>query len=266
MNKAFTIATWNVNSLRVRLQHVLEWLNLRQPDVLALQETKVEDKYFPEEALRRAGYHILFNGQKTYNGVALISRAPMHNLITVLPDCDDIQRRLLIVNIGLLRIVNVYVPNGASVDSDKYTYKLNWLNKLQKHLRQELNQHPNLIVLGDFNIAPEDRDVYDPAAWQGNVLVSPKERRALQEMLGLGLHDSFRLLNPEPGHYSWWDYRAGAFRRNHGLRIDHILSSTALAPHCVSCEIDKEIRGWGKPSDHVPVIASYQGIPIGFKI
>jgi exodeoxyribonuclease-3 len=262
MNKIFTVATWNVNSLRVRLPHVLKWLALRQPDVLALQETKVEDEYFPEEVLRQAGYHVFFNGQKTYNGVAIVSRAPMWNPITVLPNFDDIQRRILAVNIGRLRILNVYVPNGASVDSDKYGYKLNWLSKLQKYLKQELNQHPNLIVLGDFNVAPEDKDVYDPAAWEGNVLVSPKERQALKEMLGLGFKDSFRLFNPASGYYSWWNYRAGAFRRNHGLRIDHILSSSALAPYCMSCEIDKEIRGWEKPSDHVPVIASYQDIPI----
>lgn len=256
----FTIATWNVNSLRVRLNHVLEWLALRKPDVLALQETKVEDQHFPEEALRQAGYHVFFNGQKTYNGVALLSRSPLHNLLTALPNLDDIQRRVLIANISNLRIVNVYVPNGASPDSEKYTYKLKWLNKLQAYLQQELAQHPRLIVLGDFNIAPEDKDVHDPAAWEGHVLVSPAERSALKNILDLGLKDSFRLLNTEPGQYSWWDYRAGAFRRNNGLRIDHILSSSELAPHCVRCEIDKEIRGWEKPSDHVPVIASYEGI------
>jgi exodeoxyribonuclease III len=260
MSKTFTIATWNVNSLRVRLNHVLEWLVLRQPDVLALQETKVEDQYFPEEILRQAGYHVLFNGQKTYNGVALMSRIRMSNSITILPDTDNIQRRILIANIGSLRIVNVYVPNGASLDSDKYRYKLNWLSKLQAHLRQELNHYPQLIVLGDFNIAPEDKDVHDPAAWAGKVLVSPAERQALKAILGLGLKDSFRLFTDEAGHYSWWDYRAGAFRRNHGLRIDHILSSSALVPYCIRCEIDKEPRGWEKPSDHVPVIASYQNI------
>jgi exodeoxyribonuclease-3 len=260
MNKTFTIASWNVNSLRVRLNHVLEWLALRKPDVLALQETKVEDKHFPEEALREAGYHVFFNGQKTYNGVALISRAPISNLITTFSDFDDIQRRILIANIGALRIVNIYVPNGASVDSDKYRYKLNWLNALETHLQTELKQHPRLIVLGDFNIAPEDKDVHDPAVWEGHVLVSPAERQALKKILGLGLKDSFRLFNDEAGHYSWWDYRAGAFRRNNGLRIDHILSSDSLAPYCVRCEIDSAVRGWEKPSDHVPVIASYQNI------
>lgn len=256
----FTIATWNVNSLRVRLNHVLEWLTRRQPDVLALQETKVEDKHFPEEVLRQAGYHVFFNGQKTYNGVALLSRLPLHNILTTLPGLDDIQRRIIIANIGDLRILNVYVPNGASPDSEKYIYKLNWLKQLQIHLQQELIQYPRLIVLGDFNIAPEDKDVHDPKAWIGHVLVSPAERHALKEILKLGLKDSFRLFNNESGHYSWWDYRAGAFRRNNGLRIDHILSSSELAPYCTRCEIDKKIRGWEKPSDHVPIIASYKNI------
>lgn len=260
MNKIFTIATWNVNSLRVRLNHVLEWLALRQPDVLALQETKVEDQHFPEQDLRQAGYHVFFNGQKTYNGVALLSRSSPDNFITTLPNFDDVQRRILIATVGNVRIVNVYVPNGASLDSEKYTYKLTWLNSLYSHLQQELMQYPRLIVLGDFNIAPEDKDVHDPKAWSGHVLVSPAERSALKDILDLGLKDSFRLRNTEPGQYSWWDYRAGAFRRNNGLRIDHILSSSELAPYCVSCEIDKEVRGWQKPSDHVPVIARYQNI------
>jgi exodeoxyribonuclease-3 len=262
MSKTFTIASWNVNSLRARLQHVLKWLALRQPDVLALQETKVDDENFPAEALRQAGYYIAFNGQKAYNGVAVLSRTPMRDVITMLPNFDDIQRRILIVSVGLLRIVNVYVPNGFHVDSDKYYYKLHWLDRLQEHLRQELNHYPDLIVLGDFNIAPADKDVYDPAALAGSVLVSLKERQALKKMLTLGLEDSFRLFNPKAGCYSWWDYRAGSFRRNHGLRIDHILSSTAIVSHCVSCEIDQEIRGWQRPSDHAPVIASYQGISL----
>lgn len=260
MSKTFTIATWNVNSLRVRLDHVLQWLTQRQPDVLALQETKLEDQCFPEEAFRQAGYYVCFNGQKTYNGVATISRLPMHDPLAMLPDLDDTQRRLLAVTIGSLRIVNVYIPNGASIDSDKYSYKLNWLTKLQAYLRRELSDYPRLIVLGDFNIAPDDKDVHDPAAWEGKVLTSPLERRALQEIVTLGFKDSFRLFTDETGHYSWWDYRAGAFRRNHGLRIDHILSSSAVAQDCLSCEIDKKPRGWEKPSDHVPVIACYQNI------
>ncbi|MDQ8039238.1 MAG: exodeoxyribonuclease III [Rickettsiella sp.] len=261
MNKLFKIATWNVNSIRIRLSHVLEWLAVQKPDVLALQETKVEDKDFPKQALQDAGYnHVFFNGQKTYNGVALVSRTPMHNFITVLPDFDDIQRRFLIASIGPFRVVNIYVPNGGSVDSDKYSYKLHWLDKLHTYLRQELLQHPRLIVLGDFNIAPEDKDVHDPSAWEGHVLVSPPERQKLKEIMALGLKDSFRLFNEESGQYSWWDYRAGAYRRNHGLRIDHILSSTALTTTCINCEIDTKIRGWARPSDHVPVIASYQHV------
>lgn len=260
MNKLFKIATWNVNSLRVRLDHVLSWLSTNQPDVLALQETKVEDPHFPEALFKAAGYHVLFNGQKTYNGVALISRIPMQDLVTAFPKFDDPQRRILIVNLGSLRIVNIYVPNGANLDSEKYSYKLQWLKQLKAYLEQELLRHPHLIVLGDFNIAPEDRDVYDAKIWQGKVLVSPLERQALREIMALGFKDSFRLFNNQSGHYTWWDYRAGAFRRNHGLRIDHILSSNALAPHCIACDIDKETRLWEKPSDHVPVIASYQNI------
>lgn len=260
MNKLFKIATWNVNSLRVRLDHVLSWLSANQPDVLALQETKVEDAHFPEAPFKAAGYHVLFNGQKTYNGVALISRIPMQHLVTVFPKFDDSQRRILIATLGSLRIVNIYVPNGASLDSEKYTYKLRWLNQLKAYLEQELVRHPHLIVLGDFNIAPEDSDVHDVKSWQGKVLVSPLERQALKEIMALGFKDSFRLFNNQPGHYSWWDYRAGAFRRNHGLRIDHILTSDALASRCIACNIDKEIRLWEKPSDHVPVIASYQNI------
>lgn len=260
MNKLFKIATWNVNSLRVRLDHVLAWLNSNQPDVLALQETKVENQHFPEAPFKAAGYHVLFNGQKTYNGVALISRVPMQHLVTVFPEFDDPQRRILVVTLGSLRIVNIYVPNGARLDSEKYVYKLQWLKQLKAYLEQELLRHPHLIVLGDFNIAPEDSDVYDAKVWQGQVLVSPLERQALKEIITLGFKDSFRLFNNQPGHYTWWDYRAGAFRRNHGLRIDHILTSNALASRCIACNIDKEIRLWEKPSDHVPVIASYQNI------
>jgi exodeoxyribonuclease-3 len=260
MNKLFKIATWNVNSLRVRLEHVLAWLKLHQPDLLAVQETKVENQHFPEEPFKKAGYHVLFNGQKTYNGVAFISRVPMQNEMTLFPEFDDTQRRILVVNIGSLRIVNIYVPNGSSLDSEKYIYKLRWLQQLKSYLQQELILHPSLIVLGDFNIAPDDKDVHDPTLWQGKVLVSPLERQSLKEILDLGLKDSFRLFNNQSGQYTWWDYRAGAFRRNHGLRIDHILSSDALISHCVACEIDKEIRLWEKPSDHVPVIATYQNI------
>lgn len=260
MKKLFKIATWNVNSLRVRLEHVLAWLTSHQPHLLAVQETKVENQHFPEEPFKKAGYHLLYNGQKTYNGVAFISRIPMQNEVTFLPDFDDTQRRILVANVGSLRIVNIYVPNGSSLDSEKFIYKLHWLEQLKIYLQQELSLHPNLIVLGDFNIAPEDRDVHDPQVWQGKVLVSPKERRVFSELLALGLNDNFRLFNHEAHQYTWWDYRARAFPRDHGLRIDHVLSSDALVSQCIACEIDKEVRLWEKPSDHVPVIATYQNI------
>ena len=184
----------------------------------------------------------------------------MQHLLTAFPKFDDPQRRILMANLASLRIVNIYVPNGASLDSEKYTYKLRWLKQLKAYLEQELVRHPNLIVLGDFNIAPEDRDVHDVKNWQGKVLVSPLERQALKEIMALGFKDSFRLFNNQSGHYTWWDYRAGAFRRNRGLRIDHILTSDALTSRCIACDIDKEIRLWEKPSDHVPVVASYQNI------
>ncbi|EDP46272.1 exodeoxyribonuclease III [Rickettsiella grylli] len=260
MNRLFKIATWNINSLRIRLAHVLTWLNTHQPHLLALQETKVQNHHFPEEPFKRAGYHVLYNGQKTYNGVAFISRIPMQNEVTCLPHFDDTQRRILVVTIGSLRIVNIYVPNGSHLGSEKFLYKLKWLKQLKIYLQHELSLHPSLIVLGDFNIAPKDNDVHDPQIWQGKVLVSPQERKALQDIVALGLKDSFRLFHNEPHQYTWWDYRAGAFRRNHGLRIDHILSSTHLISQCIDCEIDKEIRRWEKPSDHVPVIATYQNI------
>lgn len=258
MNKLFKIATWNVNSLRVRLKHVLTWLNTHEPHLLAIQETKVENQHFPEDPFRNAGYHVLYNGQKTYNGVAFISRIPMQNEITFLPNFDDTQRRILVVNIGSLRIINIYVPNGSSVDSEKFNYKLRWLKQLEIYLQQELRIHPHLIVLGDFNIAPKDKDVHNPQLWEGKVLVSPQERQALDKILALGMKDSFRLFNNNPLQYTWWDYRSGAFRRNNGLRIDHILTSEALISQCLACEIDKETRLWEKPSDHVPVIATYQ--------
>jgi len=258
MTTSLKIATWNVNSLRVRLPHLLEWLSTQQPDVIALQETKTEDKNFPEQEIKQAGYHIVFSGQKTYNGVALLSRQPASDIITNLPDFEDPQRRILIATINNIRIANLYVPNGSSVGSDKYHYKLEWFDKLTTFLKQQIVKYPQLIALGDFNIAPEDRDVHDPVLWEGQVLVSEPERTALRNLLNLGLQDTFRCFNQEPGHYSWWDYRAAAFRRNLGLRIDHILTSTTLMSKCVTCEIDKTPRQWERPSDHAPVIATYQ--------
>ncbi len=248
------IATWNINSLRVRLPHVLRWLESQRPDVLALQETKLPDPDFPAEAFTRLGYHAAFSGQPAYNGVALLARVPLTVAATALPDFDDAQKRVLFAHLGEVHILNLYVPNGQSLDSDKYQYKLQWLKQLNRWLTRLLREHPQLVVLGDFNIAPEDRDVYDPKAWEGGVLVSAAERAAFRSLLEQGLQDSFRLLHQEGGHYSWWDYRAAAFRRNLGLRIDHILLSPALAGRCLGTHMDREPRGWERPSDHVPVI------------
>lgn len=252
------IATWNVNSLRVRLPHVLQWLEQAQPDVLALQETKVEDPIFPIDEISALGYQVIFAGQKTYNGVAIISRQAAQETTHEIPGLVDEQRRILIATIDNIRIVNLYVPNGESLVSLKYEYKLDWLNQVTQYLSQELKKYPNLVVLGDFNIAPEDRDVHDPKAWEGSVLVSDAERQALSQIIQLGFSDTFRLFEQEAGHFSWWDYRAAAYRRNMGLRIDHILTSPAMSQRCQSCIIDKVPRGWERPSDHAPVIASFE--------
>jgi len=253
------IATWNVNSLRVRLPQLLQWLTLQQPDILALQETKIQDQHFPLLEIQAAGYHALFSGQKTYNGVALLSRYPGFDLLTDLPNYPDEQRRVVAATYeDQLRIVNVYVPNGASVGSAKYEYKLTWLKQLSQYLQATLIRYPRLMVLGDFNIAPTDQDIYDPANWEEAVLVSPLERAALQEILALGLHDTFRLVDSPLNTFSWWDYRAAAFKRNHGARIDLILASTALVSSVTSCIIDSIPRGWERPSDHAPVVAGVQ--------
>jgi exodeoxyribonuclease-3 len=252
---SFKIATWNVNSLRVRLPHLLEWLAANQPDVIALQETKLVDKDFPHAELLEAGYYSVCSGQPSYNGVAIVSRTAVSD--SDVPQLIDDQKRVLAVTVQDIRVINIYVPNGAAVGTDKYQYKLAWLLKLSAYLKQQLLQYPKLIVLGDFNIAPEDRDVYDSQAWEGSVLVSEPERQALRALIHLGLHDAFRLFEPAAGHYSWWDYRMGAFRRNHGLRIDHVLLSDALLKNCNECYIDKAIRAAERPSDHVPVVASF---------
>ena len=247
------IATWNVNSLKVRLPHLLGWLAEQQPDVVCLQETKQQDADFPHAELQAAGYHSVCSGQKSYNGVALLSREPIADVQTGIPDFADEQKRVIAGTIGDVRIVCVYVPNGQSVDSDKYQYKLNWLAALTAWLKDELAKHPKLALLGDYNIAPEDRDVHDPQAWQGNVLVSEPEREAFKGLAALGLRDAFRLFEQDAKSYSWWDYRMLAFRRNQGLRIDHILISEAL--QCTACVIDKAPRKLERPSDHTPVIA-----------
>ncbi len=257
------IATWNVNSLRVRLPQLLDWLAGATPDVVALQETKTTDEVFPVAEISAAGYNVVFSGQKTYNGVAVLARSSGYaggstaDPVRDLPTLEDPQRRVLATTIGALRVVNVYVPNGQSVDSDKYQYKLGWLRALQQWLQQELQRHPRLVILGDFNIAPEDRDVHDPAAWAGQVLVSEPERSALRGLLSLGLQDVFRRFEQPPQSFSWWDYRQGAFRRNLGLRIDLILASTALAGSCVGSTIDREPRRVERASDHTPVMAEF---------
>ncbi len=247
------IATWNVNSLKVRLPHLLGWLAEQQPDVVCLQETKQQDADFPHAGLQAAGYHTVFSGQKTYNGVAILSRSPISNVQYGIPDFDDEQKRVIAATIDDVRIVCIYVPNGQSVDSDKYQYKLKWLAALKLWLKDELTKYPKLALLGDYNIAPEDRDCHDPVAWQGNVLVSEPEREAFKGLVALGLRDALRLFDQDEKSYSWWDYRMLAFRRNQGLRIDHILISEAL--QCTACVIDKTPRKLERPSDHTPVIA-----------
>jgi exodeoxyribonuclease-3 len=251
------IATWNVNSLRVRLEQLRAWLEAVQPDVVALQETKLKDEDFPSADLEQLGYEPAFSGQGGYNGVALLARATPLDVVTDLDGFEDSQRRVLGATVGSLRVYNLYVPNGQSVDSPKYVYKLEWLEALRAQLARELAEHERLVVLGDFNVAPEDRDVHDPSLWEGKVHCSPPERAALGRIAELGLHDAFRLFEQPEKTFSWWDYRAGAFRRNLGLRIDLILCSEALAPVCTSCSIDKTPRGWTRPSDHAPVVAEF---------
>ena len=248
------IATWNVNSLKVRLPQVLDWLAAHRPDALCLQETKQPDSDFPQAALQAAGYHSIFSGQKTYNGVAILSRAPAGEVQMGIPNFADDQKRVIAATFGDIRVVCVYIPNGQAVDSDKYQYKLEWLTALHDWLKQELARYPKLALLGDYNIAPEDRDVHDPVAWQGNVLVSEPERAKFRSLEQLGLRDSFRLFEQPEKSYSWWDYRMMAFRRNHGLRIDHILISGPLVAQCMSCVIDKAPRKLERPSDHTPVV------------
>ena len=251
------IATWNVNSLRVRLPQVVDWLQREKADVLALQETKTKDEDFPITAFADLGYEVSYSGQPTYNGVALISRLPIADVATGIDGFEDAQRRVLAATIDGVRIYNLYVPNGQSVDSDKYQYKLGWLAALERQISAELARHPKCILLGDFNIAPEDQDVHDPAAWEGKVLCSDAERAALKKLLDLGLNDVFRNFAQEEKSYSWWDYRAAAFRRNMGLRIDLILASQSLQNLCTSCRIDVEPRRLERPSDHTPVIAEF---------
>lgn len=248
------LATWNVNSIKVRLPQLLEWLAARQPDVVCLQETKLEDKAFPRMELEAAGYRAAFAGQKTYNGVAILSRLPPGDVSVGIPGFADEQQRLIAASIDGVRVVCAYFPNGQSVGSDKYAYKLRWIEGLTGWLREELARHPRLALLGDYNVAPEERDVHDPKVWEGQVLFSEPERAAFRRLLDLGLKDAFRLFEQPEKIYTWWDYRMMAFRRNVGLRIDHILLSEALAKDCTACSVDKEARKAERPSDHAPVI------------
>jgi exodeoxyribonuclease-3 len=248
------LATWNVNSLKVRLPQVLELLAAQKPDALCLQETKSEDVNFPLGEINAAGYQAAFSGQKTYNGVAILSPTAATDVSIGIPAFDDPQKRVIAATLGDVRVICVYIPNGEAVESDKYKYKLDWLMKLINWLKQETAKYPKLALLGDYNIAPEDRDVYDPKFWTGKVLFSEPEKAAFKDMLALGLTDSFRLFDQAEKSYSWWDYRMNGFKRNLGLRIDHILLTQELAKSCKSCSIDKNMRAKERPSDHAPVI------------
>jgi exodeoxyribonuclease-3 len=253
----WSIATWNVNSLRVRMPHLAEWLAANPVQVMALQETKLPDPDFPAADLLALGWNSVFSGQRTYNGVAILSRDPAVDVVAGIPGFDDEQKRVLAATVGQVRVIDVYVPNGQTVGSDKFAYKLRWFAALRDYVAAELARHPYVVVLGDFNVAPEDRDVHDPKAWEGSVHVSPPERAALQALQGAGLVDCFRLFEQPEKSFSWWDYRMMAFRRNAGLRIDLVLASAALAQKCGACHIDKAPRKLERPSDHTPVIAAF---------
>lgn len=248
-----TIVSWNVNSIRTRMPQLLQWLELRQPDVVGLQELKVEDVAFPLLELRSAGWHCAFHGQKTYNGVALLSRSPIFDVETTMGDgADDPQARVIAGTIRGVRVVSVYVPNGGEPDSDKYAYKQAWLDRFARWLQRQPAGQP-LCVVGDYNIAPERRDVRTIEAWQGGVLYNPKMHAQFQALLDAGLVDAFRRVQPDPGVYSWWDYRQGAFAKDDGLRIDHVLASPALGAKAKAAFVDRVTRTWDKPSDHAPI-------------
>ncbi|HEU4622247.1 MAG TPA: exodeoxyribonuclease III [Burkholderiaceae bacterium] len=255
------LATWNVNSLNVRIGHVLNWLATNPVDALCLQETKLTDDRFPSAALEQIGYRAVFTGQKTYNGVAILSPHELHDVVRGMPDFVDEQQRVITATIdagtGPVRVICAYFPNGQSVESDKYRYKLDWCDAMHGHASAELARHERVALLGDYNIAPEDRDVHDPAAWQGQVLCTDAERARFKALTALGLVDTFRMFEQPERTFSWWDYRQLAFQKNQGLRIDHILASQALAASCTSCVIDRSTRKQTQPSDHAPVVASF---------
>lgn len=253
------VATWNVNSITVRLEHTLQWLQKTQPDVLCLQEIKCTEDKFPTDAFRELGYESTIWGQKTYNGVAILSRLGLSDVIRGFPDDDDdAQSRSIAATVEGVRIVDLYIPNGSEVGSDKFKYKLDWIQRLRSFLDRSFDSNTDVLICGDFNVAIDERDVHDPKAWAGKILFSKPERAAMDYVRRWGFTDAFRLHTQEGGHFSWWDYRAGAFPRNHGLRIDHIWVSESLAKRCVASSIDKEPRTWEKPSDHTPVIAAFE--------
>ena len=249
------LASWNVNSLKVRLPHLADWLAQARPDVLCVQETKSEDAKFPRAEVEALGYRVAYAGQKTYNGVALLAKGPLEDVVAGISGFADEQKRVLAATVAGVRVVCVYCPNGQAVGSEKYDYKLRWYAALKEYLAAELARHSHLAVAGDFNVAPEDRDVHDPKAWEGQVQVSDPERAAWRALLALGLADSFRLFEQPEKVYSWWDYRMMGFRRNAGLRIDHLLLSAPLAARCIASTVDKGPRKLERPSDHAPVIA-----------
>lgn len=252
------LATWNVNSLKVRLPQVLEFLAAYKPDALCLQELKLEDANFPVAEIKAAGYEAAFSGQKTYNGVAILSPSAGADVTMGIADYDDPQKRAIAATVNGVRVICVYIPNGEAVESEKYKYKLDWLAKLIVWMKQEVADNPKLALLGDYNIAPEDRDVYDPKAWAGKVLFSEPEKAAFKDIVALGLADSFRLFDQPEKSYSWWDYRMNGFKRNLGVRIDHILLSAELAKICQSCTVVRDFRAKERPSDHAPVIAEFE--------
>ena len=257
---SLTLATWNVNSIRMRLPRLLAWLARRRPDIVCLQETKVEDGDFPTAELAGLGYRVLLNGQRAYNGVAILSRTEPEDPVRSLDEAEDPQRRVLIATVGGLRILNVYAPNGGEVGSDKYAYKLDWYRRLRAFLDARVDPTAPVVLCGDLNIAPEDRDVWDPAAWRGQTMCSEPEREAFRQLAGWGLTDALRLREPDAvGLYTWWDYRAGAFHRGWGLRIDHVLLSAPLSTRCAAVQIDRDERKGPKPSDHAPVLAMLVG-------
>ncbi len=257
MSAPVRLATWNVNSLRVRLPHLKDWIAANPVDAIALQETKLPDPDFPREEVEALGFAAVFSGQRTYNGVAILAKETPSDVVAGIPGFEDEQRRVLAATIAGVRVIDVYVPNGQAVGSEKYQYKLRWLDALEGYVAAQLARHPRLVVLGDYNIAPEDRDVHDPKAWEGSVHVSEPERAALRALVDTGLEDCFRRFEQPEKSFSWWDYRMMAFRRNAGLRIDLILASRPLAEKCAACHIDKAPRRLERPSDHAPVVADF---------